>query len=661
MTFLRLINSRVFTYKSIDDSEAVKIEPDVTIVVGQNESGKTAFLQALHKAFPVEQNINYNVTEEYPRKGLNNYQKNHDDDPAVVCQLTYELTSSEIKKINDDLGMELLDSLTFTYSRKYKGSGTVTITIDEKPFIEYLLNSSNLTTEVKAATKSAVSISKFIELLGELDLNGEEQEFTDALAKKFPSNTWKNRLEHYVWNKHLFPRIPKFLYFDDYRVLPGKINLTELKRRVDYSVQNSQPLNEEDMTALSLLQIADVELDDITSSNGYENIKAKLEAISNSITDKIFEYWKQNQELDVEFDIRQDPSDTPPFNNGNNLYIRIRNRRHRVTVPFSQRSKGFIWFFSFIVWFDSIKQQLKTNNDLILLLDEPGLSLHALAQSDFLDYINYLSKDHQIIYTTHSPFMVPRDKINQVRMVEDKLKEGTKITSNLASSDPKTIFPLQAALGYTIAQNLFIAKKNLLVEGPADLVYLKYFSSILESKNMEFLNPDITIVPVGGLDKLSTFVALLGGNDLDFTVLHDYNSKPDPKLESLKKERLIKENKILHYGMFRESKQKALSNSDVEDMLEPKLYLHIFNSAYKDELGGIVISEDDLPDGERIIERINRFLKDKSIMLRPSGGFNHYLIANHLMTKSVPASKLDKKTIERFRNLFQTINSRLSD
>lgn len=656
-----LTKSRILTYKSIDDSETVKIEPDVTIIVGQNESGKTAFLQALHKAFPVEQNINYNVTEEYPRKGLNNYQKTHNDDPAVVCELTYELTSKELKNINDDLGLDLLDSLSFTYFKKYDGSGTVSVSIAEKPYIEHLLKSSSITTEVKSALQKATSIVSIIQMLEELDLNSEEQEFANGLTNKFPSTTWGNRLEHYVWNTHLSPNLPKFLYFDDYRVLPGKINLTELKRRVDHSIQSNQPLNDEDMTALSLLQIADVELDDITNSNGYENIKAKLEAISNSITDKIFEYWKQNQELDVEFDIRQDPSDDPPFNNGNNLYIRIRNRRHRVTVPFSQRSKGFIWFFSFIVWFDSIKQQLKTNKDLILLLDEPGLSLHALAQSDFLDYINYLSQDHQIIYTTHSPFMVPRDKITQVRMVEDKVKEGTKITSNLSSSDPKTIFPLQAALGYTVAQNLFIAKKNLLVEGPADLVYLKYFSSILESKNMEFLNPDITIVPVGGLDKLSTFVALLGGNDLQFTVLHDYTNKPDPKLESLKKERLIKENKILHYGMFRDSKQKTFLNSDVEDMLETKLYLHIFNSAYKDELRGFVISETDLSVGDRIVDRINRFLKDKSIMLRPTGGFNHYLIANHLMTKSVPASKLDKKTLERFRVLFQTINSRLSD
>ena len=78
------------------------------------------------------------------------------------------------------------------------------------------------------------------------------------------------------------------------------------------------------------------------SEEGYENSKAKLEAIGLTITHQVFEYWTQNKELAVEFDIKTDPTDTPPFNNGKNLYIRVKNLRHGVTVPFDQRSKGFI-------------------------------------------------------------------------------------------------------------------------------------------------------------------------------------------------------------------------------------------------------------------------------------------------------------------------------
>jgi predicted ATP-dependent endonuclease of OLD family len=200
-------------------------------------------------------------------------------------------------------------------------------------------------------------------------------------------------------------------------------------------------------------------------------------------------FWKQNEDLEVEVDIKSDPEDQAPFNTGPNLYLRIKNRRHRgVSTPFAQRSRGFIWFFSFLVWFDSVQHQLDVAGkgvyrDLILLLDEPGLALHALAQSDFLRYIDNLSKKHQVIYTTHSPFMVHSDRLHQVRVVEDKEKVGTVISSDVSSSDPRTIFPLQAALGWTIAQNLFITERNLLVEGPseaAQILFCKFFGDQTE-------------------------------------------------------------------------------------------------------------------------------------------------------------------------------------
>ncbi|AIQ14606.1 AAA family ATPase [Paenibacillus durus] len=654
-----LARAQVHSFKSIDDSREVLIDPNVTILVGQNESGKTAFLQALHKSASVEANISFNITEDYPRRYLNAYEKEHESNPAVVTRLTYTLDSKEIETINSDIGFELLRELSFTLNYTYDEDYTISLNVPEGLFLQYLIQNSRVSVEVREALSKVDTLKTLIEQLQSLDLNGEENEFLESINKKFNSSkstSWSNLLALYIWRIHLKPCVPRFLYFDDYRVLPGKINLPELQRKVEVSKNDANILKDEDRTALSLLKMAGVELSELNNSIGYENIKAKLESISNLITDTVFEYWRQNQELDVEFDIRQDPKDQAPYNNGNNLYIRIKNRRHRVTVPFNQRSKGFIWFFSFIVWFDSIKEQMDINRDLILLLDEPGLSLHALAQADFLNYIDDLTKNHQIIYTTHSPFMVPSDRLHQVRMVEDKIKEGTKVTSNLSSSDPKTLFPLQAALGYTIAQNLFISNKNLLVEGPADLVYLKFFSAFLESKNKTYLSSDITIIPTGGLDKLVTFIALLGANDLELAVLHDYSNKPDSRIETLVKDKIIANKYILNYAMFRNSKGANLQSTDVEDMLSPKLYLYMFNTAYSKELNGQEILESDLPEGERIVDRINRYLKNNSVLLRPSGGFNHYLVANHLAAKPPAASKVDSKTIERFERLFERIN-----
>lgn len=631
-----LTNAQVKMFKSIEDSEPVSIDDWVTVLVGQNEAGKTAFLQALYKAKSIDKDISYDVTDDYPRKSLTAYEKQHKTTPAEVAVLTYKLQDGERDAIKTKYGVDLAEDFRFNVTHKYDDLTLVSLNIPESPYLKKISDSATLSAEVKAKISSVNTVSNLITTLGTLDLNTEETNFLDKLNEDFKPTlpNWTNKLQAKIWQEYLSPKIPKFLYFDDYYLLPGKVNLPTLKKRVE-----GETIKEEDKTVLSLLQMAGVELDDIITPAGYEKSRARLEGISNSITDRIFEFWKQNQNLEVEIDIEEDPEDEAPFNSGNNLYIRIRNRRHRVTVPFSQRSKGFIWFFSFIVWFDAIKEQLDTSDDLVILLDEPGLSLHALGQADLLKYIDYLAKNHQIIYTTHSPFMVHGNRLHQTRTVQDMETGGTKISDNVSSSDSNTLFPLQAALGYTIAQNLFISARNLLVEGPADLIYLKFFSTFLEKSDRTYLREDITIVPVGGLDKLSTFIALLAGNELEITVLHDYESKPDPHLETLVREKLIREKHVLNYAMFRQAKtltakakagSSVLISSDVEDTILPETYLKIFNAAYKKQLGTTVITEKDLPARERIVKRIEQYLNDNSIQLRPSGGFNHYLVASHL-------------------------------
>src|SRR5688572_1971722 len=133
--------------------------------------------------------------------------------------------------------------------------------------------------------------------------------------------------------------------------------------------------------------------------------------------------------------------------------IRIRNTNHKATLPLSERSAGFVWFFSFLAQFKQLK---KTENEAILLLDEPGLTLHGKAQGDLLRYIiERLLPDHQVIFTTHSPFLVPMDRLADVRIVEDVLVpiaktgrneiKGTKVRSDVLLVSDDTLFPLQGA------------------------------------------------------------------------------------------------------------------------------------------------------------------------------------------------------------------------
>jgi hypothetical protein len=625
------------------------------VLVGQNESGKTAFLQALHKAQPVEEGVTYNVIEEYPRKELTAYRKRHEGNPDVVAVLTYRLSSKEVKHINAALGIQLLpNNFEFTRTVMYGGSSSIGgVEFGEVGYIKYILQGRNLGEETAKIARSVTNLTELIERLKAEDLNSDGQELLRELQSQFGKATtsWvATPLSWYIWTKLVAPIVPKFLYFDDYSLLPDKTNLRALKQKID-----TDSLRPEDRTVLALLTMADIDLDDLLGNEGYESSVANLEALSNSITEQIFEFWTQNKNLEVLVDVRSDVQDVPPFNNGPNLYVRIRHNRHKVTVPFGQRSRGFIWFFSFLVWFDSVKEQVNSERALILLLDEPGMNLHALAQADLLRYLDTLAEEHQILYTTHSPFMVHGDRLHQVRMVEDRETKGTTVTDDVTGSDPATVFPLQAALGYTLAQNLFISKRNLLVEGPADLVYLRYMSSLLDRSDRVGLGEDVTIVPVGGLDKLATFVALLRGNKLDMVVLHDSSGKPDQRLVSVVQQKLISDRQLLNYAMF--TSGHANTAADVEDLFAPLEYVNLFNATFAKELNGRKIKVSDLPQGDRIVERITRYLKEQQIVVRPSGGFNHYAVANYLAAN--PPKKLDEKSLTRFENLFAAANKAL--
>ena len=118
----------------------------------------------------------------------------------------------------------------------------------------------------------------------------------------------------------------------------------------------------------------------------------------------------------MKFDIRPGyPDDPEDMTTGMNILGRVRNMKHGVTTPLGTRSRGFVWFFSFLAWYHKIR---KENENLILLLDEPGLFLHAKAQGDLLHYFKKeLTPYHQLIYTTHSPFMVDPIHFNRVRIV----------------------------------------------------------------------------------------------------------------------------------------------------------------------------------------------------------------------------------------------------
>lgn len=644
---LTLIKAQVWKYKSIEDSTPVALADAVTVLVGKNESGKTAFLEALHKALPLS-SAKYDYVADYPRKDLVRYRPQHEaKNYQRVVELTFRVEKTLADRINKEVfgGAEIVaPGSTFTRDTTIANTATIGFHIDQKAALKALQKPLADLEHQDEVFSGAARLEDTLTKIESLNLPADNRLAmfaTQWRARAIQGAGW-GLVDGHIWRTCLSPALPKFLYFDDYKLLEGKINLPSLQQR-----EAAKQLTDADETAQGLLQLAGTTLPELMSEEGYETAKAKLEAIGLNITQKVFEFWRQNQDLDVEFDLKSDAKDAAPFNSGVNLYIRIKNRRHGVTVPFDQRSKGFIWFFSFLVWFDAVQSRASTTEDLILLLDEPGLNLHALAQADFLAYLRELSGQHQIIYTTHSPFMVDSARLEDVRVVEDRVKEGTKITGDLAGSSDESVFPLQAALGYSIAQNLFIAKKNVLIEGPADLILLQHMAALLEAGGKQGLGEAI-LVPVGGLDKLATFVALLGANKLKLVVLHDRASTPHQKLDDLIRQKLIERKRVLDFSLFLDP---APNEADIEDLLPVDAYISAFNKAYAKELNGVGLTAGELGSQPRMIERINQWLKAKGIALLKDGGFNHYRVAQAILP-ALTAETLQPQALARFEKLF---------
>lgn len=637
---LKLKEVKIEKYKSFLEPQTIPIEETITTLVGKNESGKTAFLEAIAKFNYFENDVNYkfDVTSDFPRSELKKYQR--EKEPVEVVKCTFSISDELLSLIDAKLGEKVFTIRSFSFGINYDGTETwYGLNANEELFLKHYLSFETLTPESIEELKSVKSI-KALESTSSITQNTQIKTIYQQIKKDYIDNSYKfeNVINGYIAKNYLRPSFPKFWYFDEYYSLPSRININKL--------QNNQVSGEFDAEALktskALFDLAGIEISKIISSNTFETFIAELEATSNEITDQIFEYWSTNKNLEIKFEIDQVKNQQNPSVYDKILDIRVRNSKHRVSLPLKNRSKGFNWFFSFIVWFSKIQSDGSKN--FILLLDEPGLNLHASAQADLLKYIEDLSKDYQIIYTTHSPFMIESDHLDRVRTVYDS-DAGSKISSAIQEKDPDTLFPLQAALGYDIAQNLFISKNNLLVEGPADLIYLTVLSSLLESNKRIGLKEGVMIVPIGGMDKVASFISLLRGSKLNVACLLDSfsNQKGKQRVDDLIKQKIVKDRNVRYFDEFVKTPN---NRADIEDLFEKSEYLTIFNKAFP-EYKDFTVAELD-SKFPNILHQINIQIGKDS--------FNHYRPANQLAKMSIDINFFSNDTLNRFENMFKEVN-----
>ncbi|MFF5481060.1 ATP-dependent endonuclease [Streptomyces sp. NPDC012935] len=249
----------------------------------------------------------------------------------------------------------------------------------------------------------------------------------------------KQYVEEDLDPEQLIDLLPRFFYFSTYELLPGECDLHALAERA-----KAKQWERGDETMMSLLRLAGEGPEDFLDED-YDSRKAEVQAASLDLSDQVFEYWKQNDALTVVFDT--DLIAMPPDPNGQPqphhrlLKIELRDDRHGgVETNFSTRSTGFQWFFSFLAAFSAYRD---TDERVVVLLDEPGTSLHGEAQGDFLRYVyGQLGPKQQVLYTTHSQHMIDPTRYETMRAIHDQATRedpslGVVITRSACPQTPR--------------------------------------------------------------------------------------------------------------------------------------------------------------------------------------------------------------------------------
>lgn len=662
---MKLVKVKVTNYRSVEDSGEFTLD-DMLCLVGKNEAGKTAILQAIaglnpHPLTP----ISYDKERDYPRRFLTEYEERHPDKDAIVVTTWWQPDADCLKLIADQIGPNGLKPEPIKILRRYEADEPEwEIPIDYPRAVEFLIAQARLDDDERAGLETSTSddLRKSLEALEE---PSDRQKLLLGRLNALPGKNVIGLVTSIVK-----ARLPRFMFFSHYDRMVGDMRVDDIagngNDRSHNSNGSSKKLETGEIVFLDFLEFAGTSVEEIRQSQTYESLNAKCEAASNTITDQLREYWTQNPHLDIDIRVtKAEAGDPAPLNAGTIARARVKNTVHRVSVPFSERSAGFVWFFSFLVKFAQVR---KLGGQIFLLLDEPGLTLHGKAQADLLRFFaDKITPKHQLIYSTHSPFMVPADDLQKSRIVEDQIiqarlggaltTKGTKVRDDVLATDPDTLFPLQAALGYDVTQTLFIGRNTLLVEGPGDILFLKALSQQLSRRGRTHLDPRWTICPAGGIDKIQSFVSLFAGAKLEIVVVTDFAESDRKKLDAIRRSGIIKDGRLMTFAEILESKE-----ADVEDIFHPKLYLDIVNKAFElpdpHKLTTAKIDEA-APNTVRILKKVEAAFR---IMPPEIPEFDHFSPADFLIRNP---SVLDGKTemvtytLDRAEKVIRAINSKL--
>lgn len=659
---MRLTAFRVQDYRSIEDSGWVEIE-DIAVIVGKNESGKTSFLKALWKFNPFHDE-GYILNREWPRG-----RRKEMSPEKIVVTTKFAFNEDEMK------AMEAIHESTqgvtgVEIKRNYKGEyfhNFLPKNPNEDHDLEWVVTLLKSRLGEVAPGFSDHFKDKYNNALNTLIENIRDQGGSDKALENLP--VFKKQLSSFrspntpaqQQDDNLIPptikvldevldeiqktpmlrvidyvhdNLPTFIYMDDYMTFIGTAQLNEVLNH-----KKSGKLSPTEETVIVIMNMAGLDLDEeVRKGNESDREQRILDMndASQTLTNLISDRWSQKK-YEVMFQA-----------DGQHFITFVKDLNDKVLVPLEERSRGFQWFFSFDMLF--MHETRGKFQNAIILLDEPGLHLHATAQRDLLDRIKSYSKNNQLIYTTHLPFMIDFKRLDNIYVAEECGKNGTKVHKNWATADKDARFTLQAALGLSWSQSLFVGHYNLIVEGVDDFWFLTVFSTLFEEAGQPGLHPELVVTPAGGASKVAYVGTILHAQELQVAVLLDSDMAGQKAFEQLVHEWILKDKLVLMLGDILGASPCAL-----EDLFGETYYLEKVNECYSKELKGKPINLDAKTAGKKtFVDRVEDAFKKLGL-----ADFNKGRVAKKIMTDLAKKNlaSLDKEVVAKFRLVIDAINN----
>ena len=532
---MRLHSVKLTNYRSIGiDHDEIIIEPNITAIIGKNESGKSNVLSGLSGI--LFRNKMINVFAE------NNVNRNSDNGKTVY-KITLKALPNESQCLQEDT------TITIT-SESYSAVGgimryyeeNVKATVDA--FYEVVkTNPFKFTrSDDLAAFRQKSSQIKIEDSIDVPRTNAALDTFVQW-ASHVPAEQqvqYKSAIDGVMikW-RELCNLFPVMFYRHNDRILQSEYKGDVLKKELE----NTKSFLYEfvkyiGFTKEQILQAVSGRTDGSTS-----NLQDKIQRVIDTKINTPFEsfYTVEKVTLKARFTT--------------NILSFTVSTDSSSTMTLGERSDGLRWYINLFI--DVMASSLPSRQ-VVYLFDEPGISLHVNAQKELLKlFADLASKGNQIVYTTHSPYMLDTANSGTER-IRATVKDESGITKiyrtayhpDIAYEEIKRQAECALWQKYGDKKN---EKFNVVTEGISDCVYL-----LCIGKKLGIDLSKYAFIPVVGASNLINVCTILHGWGCNYMALFDYDTEGAEAGEHLRKEMLFELGK--QYLFVCDVKQEDIDN-----------------------------------------------------------------------------------------------------